>query len=148
MQMLILQIRIRLVFLNTLVWVSFIARPVSVGRSANIRECCIIYPIFIGLRKLKSYWSVCFSLWFLLVTANRQNSHDSGILRQDCGSIRGFIGHHQSANLVWIWYPSSRLRTHTKFADESYEACRFTNIGPDRAGLAKLQSDIFNSVQQ
>ena len=49
---------------------------------------------------------VSFSLWFLLVTVNRQNSYESGIPRQDYGIIRSFIGHHQSANLVWNWYPS------------------------------------------
>ena len=114
MQMLILQIRIRLVFLSTLVWVSTIARPVSVGRSANIGECCIINPTFIGLRKnlvigqfvflCDFYWSpsigktrmipVSFvktteSYEVLLVFINRQTSYESGILHQDYGHIQG-----------------------------------------------------------
>ena len=39
MQMLILQTRVRRFFMSTLVWVSTVALPVSVGRSANIGEC-------------------------------------------------------------------------------------------------------------
>ena len=39
-------------------------------------------------------------LCFSLVKIIRQTSYDSGILRQDYGIIRGFIGHHLSVNLV------------------------------------------------
>ena len=106
MQMLILQVRIRLVFLSTLVW------PVSVGRLANIGECCIINPTFIGLRKhlvIGQFAFLCVFYWLpsvgktrmipvffvkttesyevSLVTINRQTSYESGILRQDYGHI-------------------------------------------------------------
>ena len=64
-------------------------------------------------------------LSFSLGTINRKTSCDSGILCYYYGIIRGFIGHHQPANLVWLRYHSSRLRNHTRYGDESYEVCRF-----------------------
>ena len=42
---------IQTILYETLVWVSTMAWPVSVGRLASIGECCIINPTFIGLRK-------------------------------------------------------------------------------------------------
>ena len=113
--MLILQIRIRLFFMSTLVWASTIARPVIVCRSAIIGECCIINPTLFGLRKhlvigqlvflCDFYWSpsigkprmtpVFFAKTtesyegFIGYTTNRQISYESGILRQDYGLIRG-----------------------------------------------------------
>ena len=35
-----------------------------------------------------------------------------------------FIGHHQTANLECLRYPSSRVWNHTSLADKSYESCR------------------------
>ena len=86
------------------------------------------------------YFFLCFSL----VTINRQTSYDTGIFRQDYGIIRGFIGHHKPATFVRRRYPSSRLRNHTRFADDSYDIWRLghhlciTFTGPDLNGRAKL----------
>ena len=110
--------------MSTLVWVSTIARPVSIGRSANITECCIINPIFIGLRKhlviaqlvflCDFYWSPSIGkrrmtpVFFVkatksyevsLVTINRQTSYESGILRQDYGFLRGLLNRTRLADL-------------------------------------------------
>ena len=66
--------------------------------------------------------------------------YDSDILRQDYGIIRCLIGHHQSAKLVWLRYPSSKLWNHTRYADGSYEVCRLGHqlgskfTGTDRNG--------------
>ena len=48
-----------------------------------------------------------------MVTNNRQTLYDSGILRQEYRNVRDFIGHHQSAKIERLRYPSSRLRNHT-----------------------------------
>ena len=113
MLMLVLQILIRQFFMSTLVWVSTIARPVKVGRSASIGECCVINPAFIGLRKhlvtcqlvflCDFYWSASIgkprmtpvslansteSHAVSLVTINRQTSYEYGILCQDYEIIR------------------------------------------------------------
>ena len=62
-------------------------------------ECYIIKANFIGSEETSSYWSVQFFLCFSLVSIDRQMSFESGI-RLSVGIIQGFIGHHQSANVV------------------------------------------------
>ena len=64
------------------------------GESIQFLSVLRKHPV-IGLFSLFSFF-----LCFALVTINRQPSYDFGILLQDYGIIRGFIGHHQSANLV------------------------------------------------
>ena len=91
-------------------------------------------------------------LCFSLVTNNRHPSYNSGILCQDYGILRGFIGHHRSANLVCLRYPPSRPQNHTSY-HLSYEVCRLGHhlpeqtktggpnyrIGPDCAGHVLVQ---------
>ena len=66
--------------------------------SQNFGECTIFNSTFIDFEVASNHWSaqfVQFLLCFSLVTINRQASYDSGILPEDYGIIRGYIGHHQ-----------------------------------------------------
>ena len=80
----------------------------------NFGECSIINLTFIGFEEISIYWSVFFLCVFPHVAINRQTSHDSGSLRQDYELVRGFIGHCQSANLVYYGIirdlPMDRMR--------------------------------------
>ena len=75
-----------------------------------------------GLLLVSSFFS--FSLCFSLVTINRQTLYGSGILHQDYGIIQDFIRRH---SLVWVRLSPSRLRNHSRFADEPYEICRLVH---------------------
>ena len=92
-----------------------------------------------------SQFSLFIFFCFSLVVINRQTSYDSGIIRQDYGIMQGFIGLHQSANLVWLRYLPSGQRNRTRFADESYEVCRLNHLywnGPKRACLTTASDQV------
>lgn len=92
------------------------------------------------------HWSVQFSSSFYLSPSIGKLRNDSGILRQGYGVIRSFIRHHQSTDLVRLWYPSSKLRSHTRFADESIllRGCR---LGHHLGRTSKLAIRITTSDQ-
>ena len=76
-----------------------IAQLFNVGRYTNFGEFSIINSTFIDLEETSSYWSVQF---FSTVPRSplTDNFCMTGILSQDYSVIRGFTGHHQSANLI------------------------------------------------
>ena len=66
------------------------------GRKTTIQQQHVQPNFYRCLVMVNSVPVLCLSL----VTISRQISYAFGILRQDYGIIRGFIGHHQSTNLV------------------------------------------------
>ena len=140
----------------------------------NFGECSIFNQTFIGFVETAGYWSGHFIQFFFsafhwspsngkprmtsvsfgrtmesyevsLVTIKRQTSYGVGILRQDYGIIRGFIGkpgkapdygikrglpmnHTRFADWVTIWVAHLPERTETNWPNYS--------IGPDCAGCA------------
>ena len=56
----------------------------------NFGECPIFNPTFIGF-VIFQFSMFSFFLCFSLLSINRQNSFESGILRQDYGIIQGFV---------------------------------------------------------
>ena len=114
-------------------------RGPSISTDDRPKFWCVIYnqPNFhrfvIGQLNFNSVF-LCLSL----VTANRQILYYSSILRQDNGIVWYFIGLHQSANVVWLRYPSSRLRNYTRFTDGSHKVCRLNyHLGSAWTGTAR-----------
>ena len=69
----------------------------------NFGEWSILNPTFVGFEEISCYWSIQFVYFFLcfsMVIISRQTLYDSSIFRPDYRIIRGFIGHHQSTDLV------------------------------------------------
>ena len=83
---------------------------------ANFGECSIINLLFSFLRNIYLLISPLF-LCFSLVTMNWHIPNDPGILREDYGIIKSFIG--QSAIVAPVNTPVSFVKT-----TESYEDCR------------------------